>query len=192
MISHEWSRGYTQAELDHAQEKFQLVFPQDLIALLRERRPVAGHAWTDEVAIRRALAWPIESLLTSVARGFAWRPEWGEKPESPDARKEVARPFVSRAPKLIPLITHRYLPEQPHEEGNPVLSAVYSDVIYYGLNLADYIEREFGGERNRPMPPPQQIKRIVFWSDLVVRNGWVTSTENLTMDIPSPSYPRES
>jgi hypothetical protein len=189
MKSLEWSTGYTQAELDHAQEKFELVFPADLVALLRERRPVVGHDWNDEVAIRTALEWPIESLLTSIARGFAWRPEWGEKPESPDARKEVARPFVSRAPKLIPLRSHQYLPEQPHEEGNPVLSAVYSDV-FYGLNLADYIEREFGGERNRPMPPSRQIKRIEFWSDLIVRNGWVTSTENLTMDVPSPSYPR--
>jgi hypothetical protein len=167
-----------------------LVFPADLVALLRERRPVVGHDWNDEVAIRTALEWPIESLLTSIARGFAWRPEWGEKPESPDARKEVARPFVSRAPKLISLRSHQYLPEQPHEEGNPVLSAVYSDVIFYGLNLADYIEREFGGERNRPMPPSRQIKRIEFWSDLIVRNGWVTSTENLTTDVPSPSYPR--
>ncbi|WP_420970466.1 hypothetical protein [Bradyrhizobium sp. B120] len=169
----EWSKGYTQAELDDAQEKFDLIFPPDLIALLREKRPVAGHVWTDEIAIRKALEWPIEGLLASVERGFAWRAEWGERPDNADARREVARPFVARAPKLIPLLSHRYLPEQPHEAGNPVLSAMYSDVIFYATNLTEYFEIEFSGDHSRPMPPPQQIKRIAFWSDLVRRDGWV-------------------
>ena len=69
----EWTKGYTQAELDNAQEKFGLVFPPDLIALLRDRRPLEGHAWTDAVAMRQALEWPIESLLTSIGRGFPAR-----------------------------------------------------------------------------------------------------------------------
>lgn len=172
----EWSKGYTQAELDNAQEKFDLVFPPDLIALLREKRPVAGYLWTDEGAIRKALEWPIEGLLASVERGFAWRGEWGEKPENAGARREVARPFVARAPKLIPLLGHRYLPERPHEAGNPVLSAMYSDVIFYATNLTEYFEIEFGGDLGRPMLPPRQIKSIPFWSDLVMRDGWVMSS----------------
>jgi len=136
-----WEQGYTQAELDDAQEKFGLLFPADLVSLLRDRRPVDGHDWTDEVAIRRALKRPIEGLLHSIGSGFMWRPEWGEKPADPDARKEVARPPISRAPKLIPLLSHRYLPEEPREPGNPVLSVFHSDVILSGKNLAVYFER---------------------------------------------------
>ena len=109
----------------------------------------------------------------SVGRGFIWRPEWGEKPADPDARKEVARPAISGAPKLIPLLSHRYLPEEPREPGNPVLSVVYSDVICYGKNLADYFEREFS---ERPGAAwPDEIKHIRFWSDLVTRKGWITA-----------------
>ena len=174
MMPVSWTTGYTQSELDDAQRKFDLVFPPDLAALLRDRRPVDGHDWTDEVAMKLALEWPLESLLSSIGRGFIWRPEWGEKPASADVRKEMARPLISRAPKLIPLISHRYLPEKPHEAGNPVFSAFYSDVIYIGANLADYFEREFTGEYDRPWP--REIKHIPFWSDLVVRNGWVTAT----------------
>jgi hypothetical protein len=129
-----------------------------------------GHDWSDEVAIRRALEWPVEGLLSSIERGIVWRPEWGEKPASPDARKEVAQPAILRNPKLIPLIAHRYLPEQPYETGNPVFSAFYSDVIYYGANLADYFEREFAGWNHRPWP--DDVKRIPFWSDLAEGNGW--------------------
>jgi hypothetical protein len=85
------------------------------------------------------------------------------------ARKEVLRDVVSCAPKLIPLISHRYLPEQPHESDNPIFSIFYTDVIYYGANLKDYFEREFGDGHTRDRPLPRQIKYIPFWSDLVER-----------------------
>jgi hypothetical protein len=177
MISGKWAKGYTQTELDSAQQKFGLVFPPDLVALLRDRRPSDGHVWTNEVAIKRALEWPFEGLLSSVERGFIWRPEWGEKPANPNARREVSQPFISRAPKLIPLIGHRYLPEEPNEAGSPVFSVFYSDVIYYGANLADYFEREFAGWHHRPWPT--EIKHIPFWSDLVVRNGWSVTARTI-------------
>jgi hypothetical protein len=76
---------------------------------------------------------------------------------------------VARASKFIPLIGHRYLPEQPHESGNPVFSVYRSEVIYYSADLADYFEREFARWNHRPWP--DQIKHILFWSDLVEHNG---------------------
>src|SRR3954466_3234098 len=107
MTSVRWGKGYTQAELDDAQQKFGLVFPPDLVALYRDRRPLNGHAWTDEVAIRRTLDWPFEGLLFDIEHGSLWWPEWGEKPPSLNQCREVLRSVVSRAPKLIPLIGHR-------------------------------------------------------------------------------------
>jgi hypothetical protein len=169
MISEQWLNGYTQAELDSAQRRFGLEFPADLIALLREKRPANGHDWTNDVEIRRALAWPFEGLLFDVEQNHLWWPEWGARPTSADACKEVLRSIVSRAPKLIPLIAHRYLPEEPREQGNPVFSVYQADVIYYGANLTDYFEREFLGFNHRPWSQP--TKRIPFWSDLVERNG---------------------
>jgi hypothetical protein len=140
-----WTKGYTQSELDRAQRRFGLVFPPDLIALLRRRRPVEGHHWTDDRAISRALEWLFASLLHSVEHGQLWWSEWGRWPSTARAREETLREIIFRAPKLIPLIAHRYLPEQPHEAGNPVFSIYGVDAICYGANLNDYFEREFAG-----------------------------------------------
>ncbi|BAM92587.1 hypothetical protein S58_66200 [Bradyrhizobium oligotrophicum S58] len=162
-----WTKGYTRSELDRAQRRFGLVFPPDLIALLTRRRPVDGHDWTDERAIRRALEWPFESLHHAVETGQLWWSEWGRLPSTARARADALPDIVSRAPKLIPLIAHRYLPEQPHESGNPVFSIYGVDAIYYGANLNDYFEREFTGWSSKPWPA--QVKHIPFWSDLVER-----------------------
>ncbi|MFO1109607.1 MAG: hypothetical protein U1E61_10525 [Bradyrhizobium sp.] len=169
MISVQWLKGYTQAELDRAQSRFGLEFPPDLIALLREKRPANGHDWTNETDIREALAWPFEGLLFDVEQNHLWWPEWGTRPIDANAREEILRSVVSRATKLIPLISHRYLPEEPREQGNPVFSVYQADVIYYGADLEDYFEREFLGYTHRPWSQP--TKHIPFWSDLVERNG---------------------
>jgi hypothetical protein len=163
-----WTNGYTQAELDRAQDRFGLVFPPDLVALLSEKRPVEGHDWTDDAAIRRALDRPFDGLLDSVERGALWWPEWGTRPATAHAREQILRDVVSLAPKLIPLIAHRYLLEEPPETGNPVFSIFYTDAIYYGANLKDYFEREFGDWHTRNRPLPSQIKYIPL-SDLVER-----------------------
>jgi hypothetical protein len=102
----------------------------------------------------------------STSKNVLWWAEWGERPASADARAEVLRSVVSGAPKLIPLFSHRYLPETPHESGNPVFPVYQSDVIYYGADLAHYFKREFGSS-DRPWP--DRIKHIPFWSDLVER-----------------------
>lgn len=164
-----WTKGYTEAELDRAQNRFDLVFPPDLVALLRRKRPLEGHDWTDDRAIRRALDWPFVGLLKSVESGRLWWPEWGKLPSNARAREQVLREVISHAPKLIPLLGHRYLPEKPHETGNPVLSIFYTDVVYYGANLKDYFEREFAGWHSKPWPA--QIKYIPFWSDFVERSA---------------------
>ena len=169
MTSDRWTRGYTQVELDDAQATFDLVFPPDLVALLRERRPVDGHDWTDEAAIQRMLDWPLEGLIFDLQHNDLWWPEWGDKPDRLEACEEILRSVVSRAPKLIPLISHRYLPAQPCEAGNPVFSVYQADVIHYGATLDDYFEREFNGWGCRPWP--DEIKRIPFWSDLAERNA---------------------
>jgi len=167
MTTAHWTKGYTQAELDRAQRRFGLVFPPDLVDLLRRKRPVDGHDWTDERAIQRALDQPFEGLLASVESGGLWWPQWGPLPRRADERERVLREVVARAPKLIPLMHNRYLPELPHEAGNPVFSIFYDDAICYGVNLKDYFEREFNSRHGRPEPRP--TKYILFWSELVER-----------------------
>lgn len=170
-----WAEGYTQSELDDAQAKYGLVFPPDLVALFRDRRPVLGYDWrTDDKEIRDMMKWPLEGLIFDLENNALWWPEWGERPSTPEARAEVLTNVVNAAPKLIPLVSHRYLPADPHETGNPVFSVYQADTIYYGADLADYFEREFG---NADRPWPQRIKHIRFWSDLVERNRLAFPTE---------------
>lgn len=162
----DWTTGYTRSELDAAQDRFSLRFPPDLVELLLDRRPSEGWDWrADDAGIRRALEFPLKGLLYDLQHNALWWPEWGEKPASADEQAEVLTAVVKAAPRLIPLIAHRYIPEEPHEAGNPVFSVMQSDVIYYGANLTEYFANEFGGTHQ--VGP---VRRIPFWSELVERN----------------------
>ena len=168
----DWTSGYSQAELDAAQARFGLRFPPDLVALLLERRPLHGYDWrTDDESIRRALAHPLDGLLFDLEHNDLWWPEWGERPATAGARAEIVTAAVEAAPRLIPIMSHRYIPEEPHAAGNPVFSVMQSDVIYYGADLADYFEREFSHGRFPGTPVRSDLRRIPFWSDLVDRNN---------------------
>lgn len=169
----DWTSGYTQAELESAERRFGLRFPPDLADLLRERRPTDGYDWrTDDGRIRQALRWPLEGLQFDVEHNALWWPEWGDRPATRGERAEALRAIVESAPRLVPIIGHRYIPETPHEAGNPVFSVMQSDIVYYGADLADYLRREFS-----PAPPRTPVerprRRIPFWSDLVERNSMI-------------------
>jgi hypothetical protein len=65
---------------------------------------------------------------------------------------------------MVPVYSHRYLPSGPAPTGTPVFSIYQTDVIHYGSDLADYLEREFLGRSSRM---PDASSRVAFWSDLV-------------------------
>jgi len=70
------------------------------------------------------------------------------------------------APKLIPRVRLRYIPDEPHESGNPIFSVMASDIIHYGANLIHWLERERGGLQGKVNPWPP-IKEIRFWGQAV-------------------------
>jgi len=164
--------GYSVAELDDVQAKWGLRFPPDLTERLRERRLVVDAAdcfdWlkADAKHIRKLLAWPFESYWGSVERHEVWWPEWGERSRSLADQKEKLRGIFAHAPKLIPLVRLRYIPDEPHESGNPIFSVMATDIIHLGANLNHWLEREGGGWRGevKPWPP---IKEIRFWGQAV-------------------------
>lgn len=161
-----WTSGYTQSEIDAAQERYGVTFPPDLIDLFLERQPARGYNWGGEdPRIRAMLQWPFECLSFDVENGF-WLPEWGDRPAGSEDRIAILREVLAKAPKLIPLYSHRFLPEAPPERGNPVFSMHGFDTIYYGSDLENYFAREFGDNRAIGLG---QIRRISFWSDLVER-----------------------
>jgi hypothetical protein len=164
--------GYTQTELDDVQARWQLRFPPDLIAILRERRHVVPdaryntHDWVADSPdrIRQLLNWPFESFLFDVQHGYWW-PEWGPMPADMREREEKFGAIFRSAPKLIPLSGHRLLPEDPCEAGNPVFSVYQMDVVHYGANLSHYIARELRAIEYGAAWPA--LKRIPFWTTAV-------------------------
>jgi hypothetical protein len=69
---------------------------------------------------------------------------------------------------MVPIYGHRYLPAGRGTFGHPVLSMWHTDIIYYGLDLADYIDREFGRvdpDQDEDRWRPQAT--VEFWRDLV-------------------------
>ena len=168
--------GYTQAELDDIQAKWNLRFPPDLVDLYRQRRRVIEHAeikfgsfdWLTEPEekIRAAIDWPLEGFLFDVDHGLWW-PEWGEMPGVSGERHEKMRAIFSAAPKLIPIYGHRCIPETPYASGNPIFSVWQMDVIVYGADLQDYMRHELSPGLDDPLPP---VKEIPFWSRAVAFN----------------------
>lgn len=156
-----WAPGYTQSELDAAQERYGLNFPPDLIALFLEKQPREGYRWNiEDHRIREMLEWPLEALLFDVDHGLWW-PGWGKRPEDISLRHGIVREALAQAPRLIPILSHRFLPETPSEAGNPVFSMHGFDTVYYGANLSQYFVNEFGGTYN--VGP---VRYIPFWSDI--------------------------
>lgn len=161
-----WVTGFTERELLEAQERYSIVFPPDLFALLLERNLALGYQWNrEDPNIREMLAWPFEMLWFDIEHG-SWWPDWGPRPTDLQECKSILRTALDAAPRLIPIYGHRFLPETPHEAGNPVFSMHGFDTIYYGNNLENYLKKE---DDNRKFQVSYPMRYIPFWSDLVER-----------------------
>lgn len=167
--------GLMDCEVRLAEESFGFQFPSDLKALLMFALPT-GQGWPDwrdveDPQIKQMLNAPYEGICFEIEHNAFWPASWGFKPRSLTESFDVARRKIDAAPKLIPILAHRYLPDRPLLEGNPVFSVHQTDVIYYGSNLWNYFQNEFhdsfGSAEYEINDPP---RRIEFWSDLVDDN----------------------
>ncbi|HEX5228254.1 MAG TPA: hypothetical protein VFW44_11115 [Bryobacteraceae bacterium] len=165
--------GYTQTELEDVQAKWGFRFPPDLLERLREERtiiPGDDFDWitTPDEKIKDVLGWPLEGFLFDVQHGLWW-PDWGDRPVDEASVEGRFREIFSAAPKLLPVYGHRYIPEEPHEGGNPIFSVWQMDVIYYGADLSDYVDREMRATEFDAGWP--RLKQIRFWSRAVEYNA---------------------
>jgi hypothetical protein len=110
------------------------------------------------------LGWPADGVLLDVEYNTFWHQSWGERSEDLQAQLATARHHLSLAPAMVPVYAHRYLPAGRGTFGHPVLSMWQTDIIYYGVDLLDYIGREFGAPAEADV-----VARATapFWSDLV-------------------------
>ncbi|WP_421742383.1 hypothetical protein [Cellulomonas sp.] len=160
--------GLSADELADVERRFGFTFCADHRELLTLAVPV-GDRWPDwldddESTLREQLAWPVDGVVVDVVENDFWPASWGPWPDG--AREAAARAHLASVPTMVPVYAHRYLPSGPAAPGTPVFSIYQTDVIYYGSDLADYLERELLG-RSSPVPVPDASLRVPFWSDLV-------------------------
>ncbi len=166
-------RGLTATQIERAQEIYDVRFPPDLRELLEnvlpldppdfERRHFPDWRDEDNQHIRWRLEFPLDGLLFDVERNNFWLHEWGIKPEALEEQLEVARRAVANAPRLIPIWGHRFLPSEPNERGNPVLSVHQTDIIVYGRDLLSYFQNELGSKYENIEP----TRPIRFWNHFI-------------------------
>lgn len=144
--------GLTDIEVAEVQEKFGFVFPPDLKQLLQQALPVTKsfvnwrkglHNIYTARKIKARMKWPSQCIGFYVEDHSMWLPEWGDKPIEEAEKLDVVKKNLQSVSKLIPIYSHRYIPAQPSEEGNPVFSVYHTDTIYYGYDLPNYLANEF-------------------------------------------------
>lgn len=164
--------GLSAIELKKIEKLYRISFPPDLRALLTVAVPLAPdyYNWADfshenMASIRSRLVQPIEGILFDIEHNDFWMEHhWGRKPVLLREQLSIAKSYLARVPRLIPLCSHRYISSYPKEASNPVFSVHQTDIIHYGNNLWHYFEYEPGRVDNKL--DWSIIKAIPFWSEL--------------------------
>jgi hypothetical protein len=162
--------GLSDEEVERVQQRFRFRFPPDLRALLCTALPVSSRFpnWRSALDddLDTLLDWPADGICFDIQHGNFWLEAWGPRPFDTDEACTVAREHIAHAPTLIPIFGHRYIPDEPAEAGNPVFSIHQSDIIHYGRDLPDYINRELR-PRVGAHAPVSGARPIRFWTDLL-------------------------
>jgi len=177
----EFEPGLTDAEVEYIENRLDFRFPPDLRSFLQTAVPFWNSPrWhtASEIDLSSWFDEPVRGLLFDVEYSEFWLPEWGERPEDLPNALKIARARISDAPKLIPILGHRYMPAQPSDAGNPVFSVHQADIIYYGFDLEDYFRHEFDLPREGW---PSQVKQVDFWEpDRFQKLRWGENSSTLT------------
>src|SRR5258708_28992278 len=148
-----FDRGLTTNELRENENRYDLRFPPDLVEFLSLGLPVSQGFpnWRtgmitrtkDVIPIAEQLEWPADGICFDIEHNNFWMEEWGPQLEDMQHAFQLAREKIKEAPALVPVFEHRFLPVEPLLEGNPVLSVWQTDIIYYGVDLPNYLANEF-------------------------------------------------
>ncbi|XP_010558534.1 PREDICTED: uncharacterized protein LOC104827141 [Tarenaya hassleriana] len=148
--------GLSEAEFARAEAEFGFAFPPDLRAILSAGVPVAAGFpdWRSPGArlhLRAMIDLPIASVSFQIARNALWCKSWGPRPSDPEKALRVARNALKRAPLMIPIFDHCYIPCNPSLAGNPVFFIDETRIFCCGSDLSDFFEREsvFRGSESR-------------------------------------------
>lgn len=161
-----WLTGLSEEQLAAVERTWKLRFPPDYRLFLHRLHavdhPLRCTSWgagsdtptlhdepaffnwlTDQNILRQRLDALVQGLEFDVEENNLWRSHWGPRPATAEARAQRICELLERAPRLIPVYSHRYLLAEPCQAGNPIFSIVQSDIIVYGADLRGYFLFEF-------------------------------------------------
>ncbi|KAL8473202.1 hypothetical protein ACS0TY_029472 [Phlomoides rotata] len=140
--------GLTESEFAVAEAEFEFAFPPDLKAVLSAGLPV-GAGFPDwrstgsaRLHLRASIDLPIASISFHIARNALWSKSWGPRPSDPERALKIARNALKRAPLLIPIFNHCYIPCNPCLAGNPIFYVDENRIFCCGFDLSDFFDRE--------------------------------------------------
>jgi hypothetical protein len=175
----EIAEGLTEAEIYKIEEIYDIRFPESLRRFYSYGVPFSENEngfpqWTNfsdaNIAkIKERIQAPIDWLLLPVKKENYWLPNWGKRPESTDEAIKQFTEIAGKALRLIPLYSHRYMPQFNDADDVPVISAVGCDIIYYGSSLQEYLRNEF--MNNGYFTLNKNFMYIPFWSDIISANN---------------------
>lgn len=159
--------GLSDEEIQKVEMIYEIEFPEQWLAVYQQLLPISEgfYNWRDFSAeniehIKRNLVAPYDGILNSLDE-LVWDESWGIEPTTLLDRNVQIRKMLESAPRLIPLYGHRFFPSYENQE-MPILSVVDLDIIYYGKDLYDYFEIEFG---NRKLSLAlKEYKQVPFWT----------------------------
>ena len=165
--------GISTRDINRIEKLYGICFPVELKQLYSFGLPVSKgfYNWRDMDSvniqtIKDILEMPIKGLQSDLVNGDFWCDNWGLQPNNIEDAQNVMLTHYYKAPKLIPIYSHRYMPFIPEYTDIPVFSIMQSDIIYYGVDLISYLEVEFGFKKYNDIMQAH-FKHIDFWSDLI-------------------------
>jgi len=156
--------GLSEAEFARLEAEFGFIFPPDLHAILTAGLPV-GAGFPDwrstgaRLQLKHSLDLPMAAISFQIARNTLWARCWGPKPTEPEKALRVARNALKKAPLLIPIFNHCYIPCNPSLAGNPVFYVDENGIFCCGFDLSDFFQRESPNRSSEFSPGPVVFKK---------------------------------
>ncbi|KAF8410285.1 hypothetical protein HHK36_002810 [Tetracentron sinense] len=178
--------GLTDVEFSSVEASFGFTFPPDLRSILREGLPVGPGFlnWrsSSPQQLEILINLPVIGICKEISKGNFWCGSWGDEPDNHDEALILAKQFLNKAPVLVPIYRHCYIPSVPNLAGNPVFFVHGGDIRYSGFDVADFFQQVEFRQKNSIFQPvnssnsstmkapvwaAKATRGIQFWSDLV-------------------------
>ncbi|VFQ58380.1 unnamed protein product [Cuscuta campestris] len=180
--------GLSEAEFARAEAEFGFTFPPDLKAVLAAGLPLSPgfpdwrSSGSARLQLRASVDFPVAAVSFHIARNALWSKSWGPRPSDPEKALRIARNALKRAPLLIPIFSHCYIPCHLSLAGNPIFYVDEDSLSCCGFDLSDFFDREsalfcisdprstgsWSNSSRRSFAGGRPPRWVEFWSDAVV------------------------